>query len=191
MQRDALLTDLTDEVNRLARRFVQGKAQLVLLQLTLQRGAQSTLRLKEAICWHQPPDSLVRTKVVVVAKPMPEPAPCILEVLRLRTIPKLVAHGLPQPLALPQGLRVVRAAHDVLNPLLEQQLLKAALSAPCKVLPPLVGQHILRLAKPGNPLQERFRHQRCALMRRQRPSHDETTVIIEKDCQINTPPLTS
>jgi len=189
VQRDALVTDLTDEVHRLARRLVERQPQLVLRELPFERLAQRRLSVKEAIRRHQTVDALVRAKVVVVAQPVTEPATRVFEVLRRSAIPKLVGDRLPKALALAERFGVVRAAHDVRNALLREQLLKAALATPSEVLATLVGQDFTRLAEARDAFEQGLGHERRALVRGQGPRHDIATVVVQKHRQVHAPTL--
>jgi hypothetical protein len=191
VQGDALSADLTHEVDRLSRRLVEREPQLAPRELALQGLAQCALRSEEAIRRHEAIDALVRAKMVVVAHPVRDAPACILEVLGRRALPKLVGHRLPQPLALAQRLGVVRAAHDVRDPLLGEQLLKATLAAPGVVLAALVGEHFLGFAEARDSLEQRLGHQRSTLVCCQGPGHDVATVVVEEDGEVHAPPLAS
>ncbi len=191
MQRDPLLADLTDQVHRPTRRFIEGQPQLVLGELLFQTRAQLALRVKETVRGHEPVDALVRPKVVVVADPVAEPPSRIVEIFRRSTIPKLIADGLPQTLALAQRLRMMRSTHHVLDALLRKKLLKAALPAPSEVLATLISQHFTRFAETRNALQKRLGDERSPLMCRQRPGHDVATVVVEEDRQVDAATLTT
>jgi hypothetical protein len=68
--------------------------------------------------------------MVVMDEVMPDPLPGLAEAPGAGARPELLAKGLPEPLALTQGLRVVASGHHVVDALLDQQLLEAALPPP-------------------------------------------------------------
>lgn len=138
VQRNALVSDLTDEINRRARSVVERHAQFIGRVLAFEGLAQGAFGMKETVRGHQAINALVRAKMVVVAKPMTETTARVFQVLWDSTVPKFVANGFPKPLALAKSLRVMRAAHDMRNALLGEQLLKAAFATPCKVLTTLI-----------------------------------------------------
>ena len=187
MQGDPLRADLPRQVHPRARAIAQRSAQLVSDELRLHRLPHRALRAEEAIRRHQPVDPLVRAEEVVVADVVRQPAPRVLEVLRLRPVPEFVADGLPQPLALPERLGVMRAAHHVLDAFLREQLLEAALAAPGVVLAALVGQHFDRLPVARDAVQEGLGDERGPLMARELPRHDVAAVVVQEDRQVHAP----
>lgn len=159
MQRHLLVADLAEDVDRLPRRAREREPELVLFHAPLQRPAQRVLGPEEAVRRHESPDPLVRPEVVVVREVVPKPLAGFAQVLRLRALPQLRAHRLPQALALAERFRVVRARHHMADALAHQQALEVALPAPGKVLATLVAQHLLRLAEALDPVHQRLAHE--------------------------------
>ena len=185
------LADLPKQVDRLPRRFVEREPQLVRRKLFLERRTHAALAAEEAVRRHQSVDPLVRPKVVVVREEVREPLLRISQVLRLGALPELFAHALPQPLALPECLRVVRAAHHVLDAFADQQLLKRALAAPREVLPALIRQHLFGFAVARDPFEQGIDHQVRRLPRGEFPRHDVAAVVVEEDREVHTAVLTA
>jgi hypothetical protein len=181
VHRHRLVVDLASEKHRLSKRLAHGERELVAGERRLHRAAHRALGAKEAIRGHHAAESLVRAKVVVVGEIVVKPLARFFESLRPRATPQFLLDRLPQPLALAHGLRVMRARHHVLDPLADEQLLKVALPAPRVVLPPLVGQHFLGLAKLGDPLEQRLAHELLALVEREAKAHHVPAVIIQED----------
>lgn len=169
MQRHLLVPDLAEDVDGLARRLGQRSTELVLLQARLQRRAQRVLCLEEAVRWHEPANPLVRAQVVVVREVVRETLARLAEVLRRRTLPKLRPDCFPQPLALPERLRMVRARDHVTDAFAREQALEVRLPAPGEVLAALVREHLLGLAEALDPLHQRLAHELGLLVRRKLP----------------------
>ena len=153
VHRHRTIADLAEEEDRLARGVLEGELELALAHLLLEGLAQGVLRAEEAIRRHHALDPLVRSEVVVVADPVPQPRTRVGQVLGLGPVPEFIADALPQPLALAQRLGVMRAADHVLDALAIQELLEGALAAPGVVLAPLVAEHLPRLAEARDALQ--------------------------------------
>jgi len=130
VQRHLPVTDAAHQVDPLARFLAQRQLDRPGPVLILQSLPDIALHLEEAVSRHQAPDALVRAVVVVVDQVVPEPLPGLREAPGACARPELLAEGLPEPLALAQGLRVVAAGHHVVDALLDQQLLEAALPPP-------------------------------------------------------------
>lgn len=93
----------------------------------------------------------MRALEVVVLHEQPDASLTILEVGEHRARQKLLPHRLPEPLDLAAGLRVVRTALHVGDPLPAQLRLELRRATPRRVLPALVGQNLARCAILGNP----------------------------------------
>ena len=81
---------------------------------------------------------------------------------------------------------MLRTALHVANALTPQLLLEVRLAAPRGVLPPLVGEDLLRRSVVGNPACQRLHHQHRALMVRERVRHDEARVIVHEGREVQT-----
>ena len=119
------------------------KLQRVLLDFSLYNFPELTLDLEEAVGWTQASYALVRAPVVVVFHPHRGPLPGRLERVELRTVQELLEDALPEPLDLAERHRMVRLALDVFYPVFLKLSLKLRVAAPARVLPPVVGQHLL------------------------------------------------
>lgn len=181
MQAHRAVSDLPKEKHWTARLIGQCGFEFTLAHLRFERLAQGVFGTKESVGWHQASYALVRPKMVVVGKVVGQALARLGQVFWARSLPKLFSDRLPQALALPQGLWVVRACDDVANALAQEQLLKAAFSAPRKVLAPLVGQHFARLAKTSNALEQRLLDELAALLRGELPADYVAAKVIQKD----------
>ncbi len=121
---------------------------------------------------------------------MPEPLPRLLEVLRPRPVPELGVERLPEPLALPERLRVVRPRHDVPDPLPLEHLLEVAPPPPAVVLPPLVRQHLQGLPEARDRAQHGLDHHLAPLVRREIPPRHVPREVVEEDDQVAALPVT-
>ncbi|MEK7755405.1 MAG: hypothetical protein AAB654_26005 [Acidobacteriota bacterium] len=92
-------------------------------------------------------DPLVRPLMIIILHPPPDPLPRFLEGREPRPAQELLPDRLPEPLDLPQRLRMVRAAADMLDPVPFQFLLELGLAVPARILPPVIRQHL-----PGHPV---------------------------------------
>ena len=81
--------------------------------------------------------SLVRPLVVVILHPPAYAFPRLLEGRKTRPVQELFPDRLPEPFDLAQGLRVVRSAADMLDPVACQFLLELGLAIPTRILPPV------------------------------------------------------
>jgi hypothetical protein len=138
VQGQGLPADLADQEHGLPGRLVQGQGQLVFSPSRFKGLADLVLGPKKAVRRHRVVDALVWPEVVVVVYEVPYAFLGLKELLRLGPAPELRAHGAPEALTLAQGLGVVRPGHDVLDPLLDQELLELALAPPGEILPALV-----------------------------------------------------
>jgi hypothetical protein len=157
--------ELPEQVERLARGLLQGRAQLVRLHPALQLVAHGAARPEEAVGRHEAIDPLVRAEVVVMGEPVLETLARLREVLRPGPVPQLLGDRLPQPFTLAERLGVVRARHHVADALARQQLVERAPAAPRVVLRPLVGQYLLGLAEARDAVQQALLHHLGLLVR--------------------------
>jgi len=82
--------------------------------------------------------------VVVVLDPVRQSFPRFLERLEPRPSQELLLQRLPEPLDLPQRHGMMGRTADVMDVILLQFLLELRRAPPTGVLPPVVGQHLLR-----------------------------------------------
>jgi hypothetical protein len=97
---------------------------------------------KEAIGRTQSLQGLMRPPVVVVLHPQPNPLAGRLEAVKLCALQELLPNGFPEAFDLAQGHGMMRAALDVVHPILAQLRLETGGAAPTRVLAPLVGKHL-------------------------------------------------
>lgn len=140
---------------------------------------------EEPIRRRQPLQRLVRALEVVVLHEQSHPSLTVLEVSEHGARQKLLPHRLPEPLDLAAGLRVMRAALHVCDPLSAQLPLELRRAAPGGVLPALIGQNLARRAILGNAARQRLQHQCAPLVVRHRQAHQVTRVIVEERCDIH------
>ena len=182
--RQPLITELTDDVKRLARRLLEREPELVRRDRALDLGAHVRCCLEEAISGHEPIERLVRPLKVVVADEMFEPALRVDDVREYRTAEKLVPQRLPESLDLAERLRVLGPAADVVDAHARQQLLEFGLAAPHRVLPTVVGQHLGRLTVRRDAALERLHDECRLLMVRERVTDHEATVVVHEHADV-------
>ena len=139
---------------------------------------------EESVRGHQPRQRLMRPVEVVVVDEERKPTLAIGVVGEHRAREKLVPQCLPEALDLPQRLRMLRPALHVPDSVAAQQLLEGRLAAPRRVLPALVGQHLLRRAVPRQRALDRLEHQLRALMVRERVPDQIARVVVHEADQI-------
>lgn len=113
--RQPLISQLPDDVERLSWRLLEGQAQLVRCNGALDFGADMRGGLEEAICGHESVERLVRTLEVVVAQVVLEPPLRIDHVREHGASQELVPERLPESLDLSERLRMLRPAPNVLD----------------------------------------------------------------------------
>jgi hypothetical protein len=182
--RQPLITELPDDVKRLARWLLEREPQLVRRDRSLDLRAHVGRSLEVAIRRHQPVERLMRTLEVVVADEVVEPLLRVDHVREYRATQKLVPQRLPEPLDLAQRLRMLRPATDVLHAEPRQVLLELGLAAPHRVLPTVVGQDLGRRAVRGHAALERFHHQRRLLVMRERVADHEPAVVVHEHAHV-------
>ena len=141
-----LLAQPSHHVERAARLPPQRQLQHVVLQAALDDLPQLLGDGKEAIGGTQPLQGLVGPPVVVVLHPEPDPLAGRLEAVELRAHQELLPDGFPEAFDLAQRHGVVRAALEVVHPILPQLRLEPGGPAPARVLATLVGEHLFRHA---------------------------------------------
>lgn len=172
------------QVERLLQRLLLREPQRVRLHAPLHRRPHLRRAAEEAVRRHQAREPLVRPLEVVPVDEEPEPPRAVREVGEHRPRQELLPQRLPEPLDLPQGLRVLRPALQVSDPLPPQLLLERRRPAPGRVLPPLVGQDLPRRPVGRHGPVERLQHQRRPLMVRQRVPHHEPRVVVQERRQV-------
>jgi hypothetical protein len=177
------------QVEGLAHRLRARQAQGVLADLRLDRCAHRRARAKEPVRGSLTLERLMRALEVVVLDEQPHPSLTVLEVREHRACEQLLPQRLPEPLDLPAGLRVVRAALHVRDAVAVQLGFKLRAPTPRRVLAPLVGQDLPRRSILGNPAGEGFEHQCASLVMRHRKTHQVAGVIIQKGRHVD--PLVS
>lgn len=182
--RQPLIAELSDDVEGLAWLLFECEAQRVRGDLFLDRLADVRSGAKETIGWDQALERLVRTLEVVVRKIVLEPSLRIDEVREDRPSQKLVPQRLPEPFDLAERLRMLRSTTDVLDAVTLEGFLEFRPTAPHGVLPPVVGQHLLRLAVRRDAALERLHHQRRLLVVRDRIADDEAAVVVHEHTQV-------
>jgi hypothetical protein len=137
---------------------------------------------KEAIGRAEPLQGLVGPPVVVVLHPEPDPRAGRLEAVELRALEELLPEGLPEALDLAQRHGMVRPALQVVHPILLELGLEPRGPAPARVLPALIGKHLLRDAvlrhRPAVDLQDVLRRLAAEDVQ---PHHVAGVVVEEAD----------
>lgn len=137
-----LLAHPSHHVERTARLPPQRQLQHVVLNAALDDLPQLLGDGKEAIGGTQPLQGLMGPPVVVVLHPQPDPLAGRLEALELGALQELLPDGFPEAFDLAQRHGMVRAALDVVNPLLPQLRLETGGPAPARVLAALIGEQL-------------------------------------------------
>jgi hypothetical protein len=158
----------------------QRQLQHVLLQAALDDLPQLLGDGKEAIGGTQPLQGLMGPAVVVVLHPQPDPLAGRLEAVELRAHQELLPDGFPEAFDLAQGHGMVRAAFDVVHPLLPQLRLEPGGPAPTRVLAPLIGEHLFGHAVLRHRPAEHLQHVLRRLAAEHVQPHHVTGVIVEK-----------
>ena len=187
-QDDRLAAHASDHVERLRRFPAQCKLERVLLDLLLDHFPELALDSEEPIRRTDPVDSLVGSFVVVELHPVGYALPGFLEVGELRTVQEVLEYRLPEPLDLPERHRMVWLAPDVFYSVLGKFHFKLRGAAPRRVLPPVVGEHLLRHAVFGHRLPVHFEHVLGGLAREEPQSDDVSRMVVDEPDQIRLPP---
>jgi hypothetical protein len=177
---EVAIAELTHEIERLPRRLLQCKAPCIVRHVALDRLPHVRRGAEVAIGRNQPVQCLVRPLEVIAMHPQFEAALAVGEVGEDRPRKKLRPESLPEALHLPQRLRVLRPALHVRHAVPLQRHLELGHPAPRRVLPPLIGQHLVRTTVRRHPALERLQHQHRLLVVRHRVRHHEARVVIQE-----------
>jgi hypothetical protein len=185
-RRDAELAvaELPDQIEGLVWWLFACEPQRVGLDGLLHRFAHLRRGPEESVRRHEPRQRLVRPVEVVVVDEEREPPLAIRVVGEHRAREKLVPQRLPEPLDLPERLRMLWPALHVPDPVASQQLLEGRLTAPCGVLPSLVGEHLVGRPVPRQRALDRLEHELGALVVRERVSHQIARVVVHEADQV-------
>lgn len=182
--REPLISELADDVERLARRLFERESQLVRLHGPLDLRAHVCGRLKETVCGHEPVECLMRSLKVVVAYEVLQPLLRVDDVREHRAAQELVPQRLPEALDLAKRLRMLWPTADVLNSEPRQQLFELRPSSPHGVLPPVVREHFARVTVGGDAALEGLHYECRLLVVRQRVSDHEPAVVVHEHAHI-------
>lgn len=109
---------------------------------------------------------------VVVLHEQQHPSLTVLEVGKHRARQKLLPQRLPEAFDLAAGLRMVRAALHVLDPVATQLRLELRRPTPRRVLPSLIGENLPRRPVLRDAVGQGLQHQGTALVVRHREAHE-------------------
>jgi len=175
-----LLAHPSHHVERTARLPPQCQFQHVVLKAALDDLPQLLGDGKEAIGGTQPLQRLMRPAVVVVLHPQPDPLAGRLEAVELRTHQELLPDGFPEAFDLAQRHGVMRAALEVVNPILAQLSLEPGRAPPTGVLAALIGEHFFGHAVLRDRRAVHLQHVLRRLTAKHVQPHHVAGVIIEK-----------
>lgn len=176
-----LVAQLARQVEGLAHGLLQREPRGVLLHCGLERRTYLRRGAEVPVRGHQSLDALVRAAEVVAVDEESQPSHAVVEVSEDGAAQELVPQRLPEALHLPQRLRVVGAALDVVDVLPLQLGLELRLAAPRRVLPSVVRQHLARHTVRGDAALEGLHHQRGLLPVRDGMADDEAAVVVHED----------
>ena len=183
-EHDGLAFHATHHVEGGARLAAQRHLQQVFFDARLDGLAQFVLDLEEAIGRAQALDALMRPLVIIVFDPEFDPLPCCLEALELRAGEELLPDRLPAPFDLAQRHRMLGTALEVRYPVLLQLGFEPADTAPGRVLPAIIGQHLLWRLKLPHTLPVYLDDRLGCRAAEQVRGGDEARVIIQEGDQI-------
>lgn len=179
-----LVSELADDVERLARRLLEREPQRVRGDLPFDLGAHVGRGAEVPVRRHRSLERLVRAMEVVVLDEVIEAVLRVDVVREDGATEKLVPQRLPEPLDLAERLRVLRPAADVANAEPLERDLELRLAAPHRVLPTVVGQHLRRLAERGHAALEGLHHQHRLLVVGERVPDDEAAVVVHEHADV-------
>jgi hypothetical protein len=181
---DRLLAEPPNHVERTLGLTAQRQFLHVFGNAALHYGPQFLRNREEPICRIQPVQRLVRSFVVVVLHPQPNPLPCLLETLELCPTEELFPDRLPEPFDFAQGHRVMGLTLEVMDVIFLKFLLEARFAAPTRILPAIVGEHLLGYAVLADRRAIDLQHILRALAAEQIQPDDVARVVIEKRDQV-------
>lgn len=182
--RQPLIAELADDVERLARRLLEREPQLVGRDRALDLRAHVRGRLEVTVGRDEPVERLVRALEIIVADEVIEPALRVDDVREHGAAEELVPQGLPEAFDLAERLGMLRPAADVLHAHAREQLLELRLAAPHRVLPAVVGQHLGRLAVRRDATVEGLHHERRPLVMCERVTDHEAAVVVHEHAHV-------
>lgn len=177
----ALLTD--DQVlvpeparheERFAHRILLGERLGVLFDPGFHRLFHLAPELEEPVRRDKALDPLMRPLEIVVLDPMADSLNGVLERFKDRLLQKLPPEMPPERLDLAERLRMMRSGSDVPDPALLQDLLESRLAPPRVILPPVVGQNLLRKPVFAYGAEKDVAHRLARLLAIQTPADDES-----------------
>ena len=139
---DGLAFHAADHVEGSLGLTAQSHLQQVFLDAHLDGFAQLRGDLEEAIGRAQTFNALMRPLVVVIFDPVTDAFPGRLEAVELSSGKELLPDGLPEPFDLAEGHGMMRAALEVVSPILLHLGLETSGPPPIDVLTPIVGEHL-------------------------------------------------
>ena len=172
------------QVEGLARRLLQRQTLRVVSDCALDSLADVLGSAKITVRRHQARQCLVRPLEVVPVDEEPQPFLTIREIRKDSLRQKLVPKRLPKTLRLAHRLRMLRPALDVPDALPPQLPLEFRLPAPRRVLPTLVGQHLLWRPVRCYSARHRLHDQIPTLVVRQDMRHHEARVVVHEYRQV-------
>jgi hypothetical protein len=161
-----------------------GQRHGVVLHAPLHRVAHLRRATEIAVGRDQAVQCLVGPLEVVAIDVERQPAGAIIEVGEDGPAQKLVPQRLPESFDLPERHWMLRTALDVPNAVAAQHPLEFRLPAPRRVLPPIVGQHLLWRAEGGDGALQRLQDQRGTLVVCQDVADQEAAVVVHEGCQV-------
>lgn len=182
--RQVAIAEATDEIERLLRLLLVRETERVLGHALFDDRAHLRGGTEEAIRGHEPTERLMRPLEVVALDEERDALVAVGEVGKHRPRQKLVPERLPESLDFAHRLRMLRPALHVPNAVEPQLLLEVRFAAPRRVLPALVGQHLLRLAVRRDAALEGLHHELRLLMVREVMRHDEARVVVHESRQV-------
>lgn len=173
------------QVKGLPRWLLTGQPQAVVGHRLLHRRSHLRCRIEVAVRRYQPANSLVRPLEVVSVDEELEPTLQVREVREDGLRQEFVPRRLPEALDFPERHRVLGPALDVLDAFTAKQVLEGRLAAPRRVLTSIVRQNLARAAEATETTFQSLEHQRGLLVVCQRPSDDETRVVVHEARQVH------
>ena len=183
-QDDRLAFHPPDHVEGRARFSAQGHLQEIVLDPGLEGLAQLGLDFEKAVRRAKAANALVGPLVIVVLDPELDALARVLERIELRAHQEVLPDRGPEALDLAQGHGMLRAAFEVLDPVLAQLGFKARSAAPGGVLPAIIGEHLFGRLKLTHPHPIHFNHCCGRWTAEQIGAGDEARVIIQERDQV-------